>query len=244
MDNPLDPNADTIGGSVDASAPGVADQWRSFLGSTSGRSALVQAGMAMLQPRGAGQTALGQVASAVGSGGEAAARVDENARVLREDTSKQSLREADAEGKLLRADAATLNADTRARLGTNGASPTSVLNNSVRTQQNFSKWLTKEDLLGSDPIVSALGVKSKADIAKDPTLYRRAFELFTKGYGGVEPGSASEPPAPGGPPPGPGAEEPLAVKQAREAITRGADKKAVDSWLRRQPGYDPNAWKL
>ena len=57
-----------------ASAPnpaGLADQWREWLRKPQNSSMLLQSGIAMLQPMGLGQTTMGAIGNAVGSGMEA-----------------------------------------------------------------------------------------------------------------------------------------------------------------------------
>ena len=73
--------------------PGFAqryDSWMAHLKAPETRAALLQAGIAMLQPRAPGQTFMGHVGQAIGEGGQAAARVSETQRLTRKDAREQA----------------------------------------------------------------------------------------------------------------------------------------------------------
>lgn len=186
---------------------GLADQWRGFLSDPSSRAFLIQAGLSMLQPRPVGQTSIGHIASGLGQGGEAAARVQAGEEHRTEAESVQRARAAGSEAKLQVADAALqraaasqMNADTRRMIGSS-ATPTSMLNVRAKAQGAFNKWvMDKPDILNpEDPYLDALGVTSKKEAAtkfgSDPAFRARVYEVF----GGLSRGAPTAT-APGGGP--------------------------------------------
>lgn len=80
--------------------PDYAGAWRSWIGNPENRAALMQMGIALMQPIGLGQTALGHVGQAIGQGGEAADRVraqSERSALQEAKTSELETRAASAE---------------------------------------------------------------------------------------------------------------------------------------------------
>ena len=59
----------------------IAGQWRSWIDNPGNRAALMQFGIAALQPVGLGQTPLGHLGNAIGAGAEASARVGDAALI-------------------------------------------------------------------------------------------------------------------------------------------------------------------
>lgn len=92
----------------------LAGQWRAFLAKPENTAALMQTGLNLMQPQGIGQTAAGQVAQAIGGGGEAAGRVLDNQ--IKEDAAETKAETARqrADASTTRAEAATMRAHSDA----------------------------------------------------------------------------------------------------------------------------------
>jgi hypothetical protein len=102
-----DPNEQPLGAAVSG-----------FLADPRGRAALLQMGLQGMSPATWGDTTMGQVARAVGSGGEATTRGEAMDIKAQEAASKQDLRAATADAATARAGQAGANADiARTRLG-------------------------------------------------------------------------------------------------------------------------------
>lgn len=120
MAGPLDPF--TPGATEDPTAglpqPGhfeqLTDQWNTFLSDPRGRGAILQMGLALMQPRGFGDTGAGQVGRAIGAGGEQVGRREAMDIKEQEAASKQELRGAQAAAQEARAGTAAANANTAA----------------------------------------------------------------------------------------------------------------------------------
>lgn len=72
-------------------------EWRDWMSRPSNRAALMQFGIAMMQPIGIGQSAIGNIANAVGEGGEAAQRVGQQELLRQREESQEDLRGAQAD---------------------------------------------------------------------------------------------------------------------------------------------------
>lgn len=200
--------------------PGLVDQWRGFLASPQNRAFLMQTGLAMMQPVSIGQSGLGHFANSIAQGGEAANRVSQQEEATAEGESRRTYRaqtgeaaQAKGEAALMRGSAAEMNANTRAMLGAGGVTPNADLNARMRIQGAYNRWLLQPDLGFEDPILTVLGVKTKAEVARDPVLRKRAIELLSMQNGtGL--------PTPTGGNVGGIAEDNNLIVQAREAIMR------------------------
>lgn len=173
--------------SSDNSKSGIRQAWEQFSARPENNAALLQFGLAMLQPRAPGQSAVGQFANAIGQGAEAA---DRNVATQQAQEQQQFLRnektaELALKGREAGARETTANAYAdQVRQG--GAAKTS-LNNTLKAQAEFRKYLAKpEDASGltTDPIVSAISkqfpdVKTKADLLANPQALRAAQQLFS-----------------------------------------------------------------
>lgn len=167
------------GQSSDQSKSGVRQAWEQFSAKPENNAALLQFGLAMLQPRAPGQSGIGQFANAVGQGAEASQR-------------NVAIQEGQNEAEFTRgikgreAGARETTAQAYADQVKQGAGGKGGLNGTLKVQADFRKWLAKpEDNTGlsSDPIVSAIGkqfpdVKSKADLLGNPQALRAAQQLF------------------------------------------------------------------
>lgn len=119
QDDPLQPPP--LGQSLQAGrtaaspAPGfepgkLLDGWNSWVDKPNNRAALMQFGIAMLQPMGMGENASGHFANAVGSAGEAHQRVTGQEQLARKEDTSATLREATAGAREQTANAAELRA--------------------------------------------------------------------------------------------------------------------------------------
>lgn len=75
---------------------GLADKWRGWVAKPSNRAALMQFGVAMLQPIQQGETGSSRFANALGSGGEASERVTNQAQKEKASEDTSQLRESNA----------------------------------------------------------------------------------------------------------------------------------------------------
>lgn len=201
MADPFDPEPVQAAPAQNPTAPSggsrLADEWRSFAAAPEGRAALIQAGIAMLQPRSPGQTAIGQVANAIGQGGEAAQNVVSQREKEADSQSLRDYRKNTGEASQAKGEAALLNANTRELLGGRGATPTSIVAASMKAQgraQNAIESLFPKaggidmDPMGeSNPNYQALKsldprIKTKKDAAQlwgtDQDFRRKVVQLF------------------------------------------------------------------
>ena len=114
---PLDTDApkDPTQSGIDVGKLG--QQWSDWIDKPSNRAAMLQFGIAALQPMGFGETTLSHLAGVVGAGGEAAANVNKQALAERAESSKEELAQARAEAASARTGAAASNLENaRARL--------------------------------------------------------------------------------------------------------------------------------
>lgn len=200
---------------VDASKTPIHDAWQEWSSSPANNAALLQFGIAMLQPRSPGQSGIGATANAIAEGGGAAGRViaSQNAEDLAASTEED--RKATTAAKTSNAASTAANAAAYGRSVDNSiANPKGGgLTASMRIQGDYRKWLAKpEDALGftSDPIVGAISkqfpeIKTKADLLANPAANAAAFRLFQQ--------SVADPSAPGDTP------DPTAAPIAPAAIT-------------------------
>src|SRR5258707_2379555 len=120
-EDPLQPQTPPLGQSLQqgqtaaAPAPGFSpgnllDGWNKWVDKPNNRAALMQFGIAMLQPMGMGETGAGHFANAVGSAGEAHQRVTGQAEQARKEDTAATLRESTASAREQSAGAAELRA--------------------------------------------------------------------------------------------------------------------------------------
>lgn len=191
--NALDPE-DDVGPApstqaVDASSTPVHDAWKQWSSSPANNAALLQFGIAMLQPRSPGQSGIGAAANALAEGGGAAGRVTatQNAEDLAASTEED--RKATTAAKTSNAASTAANAAAYGRSVDNAiANPKSGgLSSAMRVQGDYRKWLAKpsdETGLTADPILQAIqkqfpDVKSKGDLLANPAANAAAMKLFS-----------------------------------------------------------------
>lgn len=187
MANYLDPAADTSNPDVpqdsqstDSSKPGLRKAWDDWTARPENNAALLQFGIAMLQPHAPGQTSLGAAANALGEAGGAS---DRNVAAARAEENAASQREVES----AKAAATTSNAASYGRqVDQGGGKATGGTSGVLRQQADFRKWLAKpEDTTGltADPILGAISksfpnIKTKADLLADPRALSAAQQLF------------------------------------------------------------------
>lgn len=93
----------------------LAGQWRNWINEPGNRAALLQTGLALMQPQGIGQTGPGQVAGAIGQGAEAGQRYAETERKIETEDTKNELARARGQSALENAAARSSIAETRAQ---------------------------------------------------------------------------------------------------------------------------------
>lgn len=187
----LDPtDQPNVGGSVDASKPKVQKLWDAWTSKPENNAALLQFGLAMLQPRAPGQSGVGAAANAVAEAGGASGRVVAQQKADDLAASTEEDRKATTAAKTATAAASTSNAAAYGRSvdnATGGGDKGVGAKASLRIQQDFRKWLAKPDDtsgLSVDPVVGAIqkrfpNVKNKGDLLADPAARAEAFKLFS-----------------------------------------------------------------
>lgn len=178
------PNPNTQ--AVDASASPIHDAWNKWTSSPANNAALLQFGIAMLQPHGTGQSQIGAAANAIGEAGQAEGRYTQ---AQGEEESRQAQiedKESQAKARTVAGEAAMINARAYAEgvrnrpLGAKGPSAEMAI------QKQFNSWLGKpEDTTGLqvDPIVGALAkkypnIKTKADLLANRPAMQDAYRMF------------------------------------------------------------------
>jgi len=174
---------------------GLVDQWRGYLSNPSNQAFLMQTGIALLQPRQYGQSALGQFGSALGSGGEAAGRVQTRQEASQELASKQEQRtgllnvregelaartaQGTAREERLSAREERIAAERAAKVATDPTlKPDFMAEERLRAEYRKSLG----DIVGNDiinSIVKQLGLKSKDELLSDPGLFEQGFQLYS-----------------------------------------------------------------
>lgn len=173
--------------SSDQSKSKLRSAWDAWTSRPENNAALLQFGIAMLQPRAPGQSGIGQFANAVGQGAEASDRNIAAQRAEADSAARRDIasREAGARETTAGAYAQSVK-DQAAGRGKGGSSLTLAM----RQQMEFNKWLrAPADPIAVDPVVAALqkefpDIKSKGDLLANPAARRRALQLFSSAGGG------------------------------------------------------------
>jgi len=162
QDDPLQPpplgQSLQQGRTAAAPAPGfepskLLDGWNSWIDKPNNRAALMQFGIAMLQPMGMGETGAGHFANAVGAAGEAHQRVTGQAQQAEKASTEAQLRESTASAREQTAGAAEMRAasagqlaETRAQLaGTTNLARNLQAQSAARAR--YDKYSSDHDLL-------------------------------------------------------------------------------------------------
>lgn len=227
--------------STDNSKSGVRRAWDAWTSRPENNAALLQFGVAMMQPRAQGQTSFGQFGNALAEGAGASDRNIAQQQLEEDRIAKRGDQETTNELRRAQAGAATTNAAAYSRIadGQTGASAKTALSQNFRLQQGFRTWLQKaEDISGfsKDPILEVIkkkypNIQSKADLA-DPAnrqIASEAFNIYKQNFA-TEPSDAeaspAATPAPASPPPGP-PPVPGAKWYNGQWVTRGPNGEAV-----------------
>lgn len=167
--------------SSDQSKPGLRKAWDAWTSRPENNAALLQFGLAMLQPRAPGQSGVGQFANAVGQGAEAS---DRNLTTQRTEADAESKRTVEQQ----KADATTSNVAAYGRqVDTSGGTKKAPgMQATLAAQKAFNSWAIKpDDLTGmtGDPVTAAVAkqfpdVKTKADLLNNPAAVKVAREIF------------------------------------------------------------------
>lgn len=181
-DDPFEPAA---GPQPRPGDPGIAKQWGEFLSDPKGQAAMVQMGIALLQPVGVGQSELGHIGSAIGQGGEAVGRMEdrelkEKAIDIRGERTTQSLTNA-AERLGIAQERLNLSRDRAA--GTTGAQ-------TVQRGRADAKRVEDLALKAQGDVLGPHFQKPIAEIMKDPAFLKDVAAL-TQGREGVSPSVVS-----------------------------------------------------
>lgn len=207
--NYLDPEDDTAPSdtsSANASESGVHKAWSAWTSKPENNAALLQFGIAMMQPRPQGQTGIGQFANSIGEAGAASDRNLASQQADQDREAKRTDQETKNELTKAQTEAARTNANAYSRIAdaqTGGGGNKSALSNQFKVQQAFRQWMAKpEDTSGmtQDPLLGAVkkefpGVQTKADLTSNPAAAKRAFEIYTRNFN-TEPPDANAAPAP------------------------------------------------
>lgn len=166
--------------SSDQSKSGLRQAWDAWTSRPENNAALLQTGIALLQPRAPGQSGIGAFANAIGEGAQASERNVASQRAEEDAASNRSVKEREAGSREVTAQAY---ADQVAQ---GGKGKSGGLQGRIATQRAFNQWLSKptdETNTTSDPIVKALqrsfpDVKTKADILANPQALAAARRLY------------------------------------------------------------------
>lgn len=191
-DNATLPPDQPAGASSDASQKGtLSKMWDSWTSHPSNNAALINFGLQMMQPIGAGQSQMGHFAQAIGAGAEASQRntAAEEERQHYADT--QALKEQEAARKERETDLYGRYVDNVGQ-GRN-MRKLGPMELSVIGQKKYNDWLLKSpDIIAGDPFINRLqqmhpeikgtgknGALTKADVANNPALAREMVRQFT-----------------------------------------------------------------
>lgn len=197
--------------SADASKSGVRAAWDQWTSKPENNAALLQFGIAMMQPRAQGQSSVGQFGNAIGEAGEASTR---NVAAQNQELDRAAQREerlSTAAYRTKQGDAALMNAGAYGRQVDNlvpgGAGlARTKLSQEYRTQQAFRTWLQKsEDILGADPLVGVIkkefpGIQNKSDLVGNGAALKRAYQIYAQQFNTEPPDDTGAPPAATQPP--------------------------------------------
>lgn len=198
--------------SADASKGGVRKAWDAWTSKPENNAALLQFGIAMMQPRSQGQSSVGQFGNAIGEAGEASTRNIAAQNVEEDKTAQRAERLSTAEYRKAQSTAALQNAASYGRQVDNTPGGTGLartqLSGQLRTQQAFRSWLAKpEDVTGwsQDPLLGAIKkefptIKTKADLASNPLAQKRAFQIYNQTFNTEPPDDTGADPALAAPP--------------------------------------------
>lgn len=173
MDSTLDPFGTPDAGN--ASAPnkaGLAGEWSAFLDNPDARAALLSTGLQLMQPVALGQSPIGHLAQALGSGAHSVAIAD--ARYNAQDAAEAKATQETAKLGIAqerntianrRADIAQQNANTRAKGGTGGLTLNQMLGAQTRQAAAADKAIADE----ARAIVTQLGKDINVMVGQPPT---------------------------------------------------------------------------
>ena len=179
--------------SSDQSKSGLRQAWDAWTSRPENNAALLQFGLAMLQPRSPGQSAVGQFANAIGQGAEAS---DRNIASQQNAETQQANIEAKKSDSASRALSAKAYANQVAKMGGSGKNP--GLQARILAQRSFNQWAAKpEDPTmiavnngqSTDPVVQALqgafpDIKTKGDVLRNPQAAAAARAIFANQLAG------------------------------------------------------------
>lgn len=172
---------------------GLVDQWRGWLQNPQNQAFLMQTGLALMQPRGAGANFFSHAASALGEGGEAAQRVSEHQQTQQELQSRQTERVAktrqtdeglNIERDLLPARKAALYGSASRAGGAGVKDPDEGIR---REYERLINQVKTDDLLGTTSapdrlkaIAKTLGIDVK-QLLEDPDAQEQGYQIYRKG---------------------------------------------------------------
>lgn len=168
--------------STDNSKSGIRQAWDEWTSRPENNAALLQFGIAMLQPRAPGQSGIGQFANAIGEAGQASERNIAAQQAEAQQGFEQGIKSQEAAARTTTAKAYADQVKAAA-----GGKDKTGLQGLLRQQADFRRWLAKpEDQTGltADPILAAIqksfpDVKSKGDLLSNPAALSAARKLFS-----------------------------------------------------------------
>lgn len=196
--------------STDNSKSGVRKAWDAWSSKPENNASLIQFGIAMMQPRAQGQSAIGAFGNAIGEGAAASDRNVAAQNLEQDRAAQRDERTSTAEYRRAQGAAATTNAAAYSRIADNTGpnAGAKALNGVMRLQQlgaqGFNKWVnTPEDntTMTKDPILEALkkqfpGIQSKGDILANPQAANAARKIFQQQAQQENPDVSADPSAP------------------------------------------------
>jgi hypothetical protein len=201
MMSDLDPQDEAVSRydsqSSDQSKSGLRQAWDAWTSKPENNAALLQFGIAMLQPRSPGQSGIGAVANAVGEGAQASERNVALQQAQQKEEAAQAIKEREAGSREVTAQAY---AD---QVGQGGKKGKGGMQAQLMQQRAFNTWMMKpSDLTGlsEDPIFKAVqqrfpDIKTKADIINNAAArdYARGLMAVAAPEPDEEAGATSTP---------------------------------------------------
>lgn len=206
---------------------GITQQWSDALNDPVVRTSLLQAGIALMQPPGFGQTGAGHIGRAIGSAGEALTAQDVLAQKQQEIDSKAALRESQATSAESRAKSAS------EMVGVKGAAVNAQLETATGRLKHAGEVLSlTKTLQGQRRKIEASNaytayLKTRGPLDTEPPLSQEEF-YRTRGFGDILAGGAG----------GGGTSSTDDLQRAQNAIANGANPDAVKALYKQNTGQD------
>lgn len=129
----------------------LSDGWNSWIDKPNNRAALMQFGIAMLQPIGMGETGVSHFANAVGAAGEAHQRVTTQEQQARKEDTAATLREATASARETSANAAEIRAGLSGQIA-DQRRQLADQNSDIKAANAYQQYVRDTQKANTDPL--------------------------------------------------------------------------------------------